>query len=107
MSAMSVPLLVGAVVTLLHGWRRVSSTLPGMAAEAGADRAMRVRLIQAARALVEAGGPDALSMRKVAADVGVAATAIYWHVGSRDDLLHAVLDAMIDLPAPVARGRNP
>jgi TetR/AcrR family transcriptional regulator, tetracycline repressor protein len=72
------------------------------------DGVMRGRLIDAARALVEAGGPEALSMRKVAAEVGVAATAIYWHVGSRDDLLNAVLDAMLaDLPPLVATGRTP
>jgi AcrR family transcriptional regulator len=68
----------------------------------------RDRIVAAARALVESGGLEALSMRKVAADVGVAPTAIYWHVGSRDDLLGAVLDEMIaELPAIVARGRAP
>jgi TetR/AcrR family tetracycline transcriptional repressor len=68
----------------------------------------RDRIVAAARALIEAGGVDALSMRKLAADVGVAPTAIYWHVGSRDDLLNAVLDAMIDdLPSIVARGSTP
>src|SRR5690349_21120625 len=47
-------------------------------------------------------------MRKLAADVGVAPTAIYWHVGSREDLLNAVLDSMIaDLPAIAARGSSP
>lgn len=47
-------------------------------------------------------------MRKLAADLGVAPTAIYWHVGSRQDLLNAVLDAMIaDLPPVAARGRSP
>ncbi len=61
----------------------------------------------AARALIEGDGVDALSMRKLAAEVGVAPTAIYWHVGSREDLLNAVLDAMIvDLPPLVARGSS-
>jgi AcrR family transcriptional regulator len=65
------------------------------------------RIVAAARALIEAGGVEALSMRKLAADVGVAPTAIYWHVGSREDLLNAVLDAMVaDLPPIVARGTN-
>jgi TetR/AcrR family tetracycline transcriptional repressor len=66
------------------------------------------RIVAAARALIETGGVDALSMRKLAAEVGVAPTAIYWHVGSREDLLNAVLDAMIaDLPPVVARGGSP
>src|SRR5579871_5044767 len=69
---------------------------------------MRGRLVDAARALVEAGGPDALSMRKVAAEVGVAPTAIYWHVGGREALMGAVLDAILaDLPLPVAEGATP
>ncbi len=68
----------------------------------------RQRLVDAARALVEAGGPEALSMRKVAAEVGVAPTAIYWHVGGREALMGAVLDAMIaDLPSPVDEGAAP
>lgn len=51
---------------------------------------------------------DALSMRKVAAEVGLAPTAIYWHVGSRSDLLNAVLDDMVaDLPPIQARGGDP
>jgi len=67
----------------------------------------RQRLIEAARALIEAEGPDALSMRKVAAEVGVAPTAIYWHVGGRAALMGAVLDAMVaDLSPPPACGRT-
>ena len=65
------------------------------------------RIVAAARALIEAGGVEALSMRKLAAEVGVAPTAIYWHVGSREDLLNAVLDAMVaDLPPIMARGTS-
>ncbi|MBV9042440.1 MAG: TetR family transcriptional regulator [Acidimicrobiia bacterium] len=66
------------------------------------------RIVAAARELIAAGGVDALSMRKLAAEVGVAPTAIYWHIGSREDLLNAVLDAMIgDLPPIAARGSSP
>jgi TetR/AcrR family transcriptional regulator, tetracycline repressor protein len=65
------------------------------------------RIVAAARVLIEAGGVEALSMRKLAAEVGVAPTGIYWHVGSREDLLNAVLDAMVaDLPAIAARGTS-
>jgi AcrR family transcriptional regulator len=70
--------------------------------------ASRQRIIDAARRIVEADGVDAVSMRKVAAEVGLAPTGIYWHVGSREDLLHAVLDAMVaDLPPIRARGSSP
>jgi len=67
--------------------------------------ASRARIVAAARAFVTADGADAVSMRKVAAEVGLAPTAIYWHVGSREDLLNAVLDEMVaDLPPIRARG---
>ena len=68
----------------------------------------REGIVAAARALIEAGGIEGLSMRKLAADLGVAPTAIYWHVGSREDLLNAVLDVMIaDLPPIDAHGSAP
>jgi TetR/AcrR family tetracycline transcriptional repressor len=66
------------------------------------------RIVAAARALVKGGGADALSMRKLAAELGVAPTAIYWHVGDRDHLLNAVLDAEVaELPAVRAAGSTP
>jgi AcrR family transcriptional regulator len=74
----------------------------------GDDRATQQRLVDAARALIESDGVEGLSMRKVAAEVGVAPTAIYWHIGGREALLHAVLDAMIaELPPLRARGSTP
>ena len=67
--------------------------------------ASRRRILDATRHLIEADGVEAVSMRKVAAEVGLAPTAIYWHVGSREDLLSAVLDEMVaDLPPIEARG---
>ena len=61
--------------------------------------ASRQRIVDAARRLVEHSGPATLSMRKLAADLGVAPTAIYWHLGSRRDVLEAVLDDLIaELP---------
>lgn len=48
-------------------------------------------VVDAALALVEAGGPEALTMRKLAAELGVTTTTIYWHAGNRDDLVLAVV----------------
>jgi TetR/AcrR family tetracycline transcriptional repressor len=68
----------------------------------------RARIINAARAIVETGGVDALSMRKLAAELGVAHTAIYWHVGGRDELIAAIIDAFLaDLGDITPRGRTP
>ena len=68
----------------------------------------RDRIVAAARGMVEAGGVDALSMRKLAAELDVAHTAIYWHVGSRDELVGAVIDAFLaDLGDITPTGRTP
>ncbi len=73
-----------------------------------AQQRQRRRIVEVTRRVVEADGFEAVSMRKVAAEVGLAPTGIYWHVGSREDLLNAVLDEMIhDLPPISARGSAP
>ena len=68
----------------------------------------RERIVAAARRRVETDGVDALSMRKLAAELDVAHTAIYWHVGSRDELVGAVVDAFLaDLGDITPTGRTP
>ncbi|MET1001546.1 MAG: helix-turn-helix domain-containing protein [Acidimicrobiia bacterium] len=68
----------------------------------------RDRIVAAARRLVETGGVDALSMRKLAAELGVAHTAIYWHVGGRDELIGAVVESFLaDLGDITPKGRSP
>ena len=48
-------------------------------------------ILDRALALVEAEGAEALPMRRLAGELGVATTTIYWHVGNRDDLVTAVV----------------
>ena len=48
-------------------------------------------ILDRALALVEAEGAAALTMRRLAAELGVATTSIYWHVGNRDDLVTAAI----------------
>lgn len=65
-------------------------------------------VIEAALALVEAGGGAALTMRKLAAELGVATTTIYWHVGNRDDLVLAVIARQAERQAAMkVRGTTP
>ena len=52
----------------------------------------RERVLQAALELADAGGFHSLSMRKVAAGLGVEAMSLYNHVRNKDDLLGAVAD---------------
>jgi AcrR family transcriptional regulator len=50
----------------------------------------RQRIAHAARALLEAEGADAVTMRRVAAAVGITAMAVYRHYADRDALLNAL-----------------
>jgi len=52
----------------------------------------REQIADAALAIVERDGGDALSMRKLAAELGVTSTTIYWHIGGRDEVLTAALE---------------
>lgn len=56
----------------------------------------RERVIETARRMIEEGGVEALSMRKLAAELGVAPTGIYWHVGGREQLLSEIVDEVVD-----------
>ncbi len=49
-------------------------------------------IVDTALRLVEDGGAAALTMRRLAAELGVTATAIYWHVGNRDDVVLALIE---------------
>ncbi|MBO0837776.1 MAG: TetR/AcrR family transcriptional regulator C-terminal domain-containing protein [Actinobacteria bacterium] len=45
--------------------------------------------------LMDAEGLDALSMRRIADELGTGAASLYWHVGSKDGLLDLVFDELI------------
>lgn len=59
-------------------------------------------MVQRALELVEAGGSEALTMRKLAAELGVTTTTIYWHVGHREDLVIALIRRLAEQQADVA-----
>ena len=48
--------------------------------------------VDAAVALADAEGLDAVTIRRLATDLGISAMALYTHVGSRDDLLVLMVD---------------
>ncbi|MFC7306702.1 TetR/AcrR family transcriptional regulator [Streptomyces monticola] len=65
-------------------------------------------VLDAAAALVKQHGPRALTMRKLAAELGTAVTSIYWHVGNRESLLDALVERTVaDLGAITPGGRTP
>jgi AcrR family transcriptional regulator len=56
------------------------------------DDALRVRLLEQAVRTLSEDGPDALSLRKLAAQVGTSTTAVYSLFGGKPGLLNAVYD---------------
>ena len=62
----------------------------------------RQRVLRAAVALADRGGVAALSMRKLAQELGVEAMSLYHHVANKDDILDGLVDVVfseIDLPS--------
>jgi len=55
----------------------------------------RAQVLAAALRIAERTGPDAVSMRGVAAELGVAPMSLYHHVRNRGELLAGMVDQMI------------
>ena len=65
-------------------------------------------VIEVAGRVVDVHGADALTMRRLADELGVAVTSIYWHVGNRDELVDALVERLItDMGTLRARGGSP
>lgn len=61
----------------------------------------RERLLAAAMRLADAEGIEALSMRKLAQELGVEAMSLYNHVASKDDVLDGIADIVVaEIEAP-------
>src|SRR6516225_6501422 len=56
------------------------------------DTLTREQIVTAATALLDAEGLDGLNMRALGRRLGSAATAVYWHVGSKDNLIALAVD---------------
>ncbi|WP_328679413.1 TetR/AcrR family transcriptional regulator [Streptomyces sp. NBC_00322] len=68
----------------------------------------REEVLEAAASLVKQHGPGALTMRKLAAELGTAVTSIYWHVGNRESLLDALVERTVqEMGAIRPVGRTP
>ncbi|WP_049562911.1 TetR/AcrR family transcriptional regulator [Nonomuraea sp. SBT364] len=55
----------------------------------------RARIVAAAIALIEREGADAVSMRRIAAELGVGVMSLYNHVPNKDALLSGVAEAVL------------
>lgn len=63
----------------------------------------RERILQTAVAIVDREGLEALSMRRVGAELGVEAMSLYNHVRNKAALLDGVLETILDELPPLAR----
>ncbi|SDP41866.1 TetR/AcrR family transcriptional regulator [Actinacidiphila guanduensis] len=58
----------------------------------GEGSKLRGDILDAATRLLVAGGPEAITLRAVARDVGIATTSIYSHFADREEILDAIAD---------------
>jgi AcrR family transcriptional regulator len=70
----------------------------------GRDRRLsREEIVRAAIAVADAEGPEAISMRRISRELRAGTMSLYYHVGSKEDLIDAmleVLQAEMDIPDP-------
>ncbi len=68
----------------------------------------RDHILDTAFEIVETEGVERLTVRALAAKLGVAVTAIYWHVGDKHAVLDGLVERIIAQLGPVkVRGRQP
>lgn len=66
----------------------------------------RREIVDVAVRIADSEGLAALSLRRVATELGVGKTTVVWHVGSKDQLLDLVLDRILaEVPTPKASVR--
>jgi AcrR family transcriptional regulator len=69
----------------------------------GRTRLSRDRVLEAAVAVADAGGIDALTIRSLARSLGVKPMSVYYYVANKDAILDGIVDLVfseIDLPTP-------
>jgi TetR/AcrR family transcriptional regulator, tetracycline repressor protein len=75
---------------------------------ARAQPVTRDEVVETALRLVEENDVSALTMRRLAAELGTAVTSIYWHVGGRDALLDLLVERLLaDMGTVLPAGRSP
>ena len=68
-------------------------------------RLSRERVLRTAISLADEGGLEALSMRKLAQELGVEAMSVYYHVANKDEILSQILDLVVgEFAVPSASG---
>jgi TetR/AcrR family tetracycline transcriptional repressor len=66
------------------------------------------QVLETAARLIDVDGVEAFSMRRLAEQLGVAVTSIYWHVGGRDKLFDSLVEGLLGQMANLpSDGDNP
>ncbi|MEV0699851.1 TetR/AcrR family transcriptional regulator [Saccharopolyspora sp. NPDC050389] len=65
------------------------------------------RIVRTAIRLADAEGIDALSMRRIAAEMGSGTTSLYRHITNKDELIELMIDAVYgEMPLPERAGED-
>ena len=70
------------------------------------DTLTRDQIVTAAIGLLDAEGLEGLNMRALGTLLGSAATAVYWHVGSKDNLIALAADQVLERDHAARPGRG-
>lgn len=66
------------------------------------------QILETAARLIDVDGVETFSMRRLAEQLGVAVTSIYWHVGGRDKLFDSLVERLLGQMANLpVDGENP
>jgi AcrR family transcriptional regulator len=87
--------------------RRAEAPRPPRRRDPGEAELSRDRIVRAAIAVADAEGLPAVSMRRVATELGVATMSLYRHVPAKDDLVMLMSDHVfgeVELPDPPPQG---
>lgn len=68
--------------------------------DAVTDRITRERIVEAGLRLLGEGGLHALAMRRIATELGIQQSALYWHFENKQQLLGAIADQVVAALAP-------
>ncbi|GAA3660424.1 helix-turn-helix domain-containing protein [Microbacterium marinilacus] len=75
--------------------------------DARTERHTRDGIVDTALALLQRAGLPDLSMRRLAAELGVQPSALYWHFDNKQSLLADIADRIVASAAPVAPSAEP
>ena len=65
----------------------------------------RDEIVRAAIEVADAEGPEAVSMRRIARELNSGTMSLYWHIGSKEELLDLMIDSIAaDAEAPEPSG---